>query len=91
MGFLDHFWEILLVLVVALIVFGPKRLPEMGHALGKAISEFRRATAGGGTDDGHAATTTNLPAPATAPEQPLPPASSPVQMVEEGSSSKTSG
>lgn len=36
--------EILLILVIALIVFGPKRLPEIGRTLGKAMSEFRRAT-----------------------------------------------
>lgn len=38
-------WEIVVVLLVALIVFGPSRLPEMGKAMGKAIREFRRATA----------------------------------------------
>ncbi len=33
--------EIAIVLVIALIVFGPKRLPELGKSLGKGISEFR--------------------------------------------------
>jgi sec-independent protein translocase protein TatA len=32
------------VLVLALVVFGPKRLPEIGGALGKGIKEFRRGT-----------------------------------------------
>lgn len=41
---LDRWWLILLVLLVALVVFGPKRLPELGQALGRAINEFRRAT-----------------------------------------------
>jgi len=36
--------ELLLILAVALIVLGPKRLPEVGQALGKALAEFRRAT-----------------------------------------------
>lgn len=36
--------EILLILVVALLVFGPARLPEMGRALGRAAREFKRAT-----------------------------------------------
>ncbi len=36
--------EILLILVVALIVFGPKRLPEIGRTLGKTLGEFRKAT-----------------------------------------------
>ncbi len=34
--------EILLILIVALIIFGPGRLPEMASGLGKAIREFRR-------------------------------------------------
>ncbi len=36
--------ELVSILVVALIVFGPGKLPEVGAALGKAIGEFRRAT-----------------------------------------------
>lgn len=33
--------EIAIILVIALIVFGPKRLPELGRSLGKGINEFR--------------------------------------------------
>lgn len=36
--------EILFILVIALIVFGPKRLPEIGRSLGKTLGEFRKAT-----------------------------------------------
>lgn len=36
--------ELALVLVIALVVFGPGKLPEVGKALGKGIQEFRRAT-----------------------------------------------
>ncbi len=36
--------ELILIFVVALIVFGPKRLPEIGRTLGKAMSEFKKAT-----------------------------------------------
>jgi sec-independent protein translocase protein TatB len=36
--------EILLLMAVALLIFGPKRLPEIGRTLGKAMGEFRRAT-----------------------------------------------
>ena len=36
--------ELLVIFVVALIVLGPKRLPEVAKALGKAVAEFRRAT-----------------------------------------------
>jgi sec-independent protein translocase protein TatA len=38
--------ELLVILVVALIVLGPKRLPEVARALGKAMAELRRATSG---------------------------------------------
>jgi TatA/E family protein of Tat protein translocase len=36
--------EILFILVIALLVFGPRRLPEIGRTIGKALGEFRRAT-----------------------------------------------
>ena len=36
--------ELILIFIVALLVFGPRKLPELGRALGKGISEFRRAT-----------------------------------------------
>lgn len=36
--------ELLLILVLALIVLGPKKLPELARALGKGMAEFRRAT-----------------------------------------------
>jgi Tat protein translocase TatB subunit len=36
--------ELLVILVVALIVLGPKRLPEVARTLGKGLAEFRRAT-----------------------------------------------
>src|SRR5689334_17862775 len=38
------FPELILVFVVALLVFGPKKLPELGKSLGKGLREFRRAT-----------------------------------------------
>ena len=37
--------ELVVILVVALLVLGPKRLPEIARALGKGLAEFRRATA----------------------------------------------
>lgn len=37
------FGEILLILLVGLMIFGPKRLPEMGRTIGKSLKEFRRA------------------------------------------------
>ena len=36
--------EILIILVIALLVLGPQKLPELAKALGKAMGEFKRAT-----------------------------------------------
>ena len=38
--------EVLIILVVALLVLGPKKLPEAARQIGKAMSEFRRVAAG---------------------------------------------
>jgi sec-independent protein translocase protein TatA len=43
--------EIGIVLVIALIVFGPKRLPELGSSLGRGIREFRNTVTGDKHDD----------------------------------------
>lgn len=36
------FWEILIVVVIALLVFGPKKLPELGSSIGRSINGFRQ-------------------------------------------------
>jgi sec-independent protein translocase protein TatA len=36
--------ELLIIFTVALIVFGPRKLPELGRSLGKSLQEFRRAS-----------------------------------------------
>ena len=36
--------ELLVIFVIALVVFGPRRLPELGRQLGRTIGEFKRAT-----------------------------------------------
>jgi len=43
--------EIIVVLVIALIVFGPKRLPELGNSLGKGIREFKDSVTGDHHDE----------------------------------------
>jgi len=43
--------EIIVILIIALIVFGPKRLPEMGRSLGRGIREFRSSLGGDKDDD----------------------------------------
>ena len=44
-------WELLILLLVLLLVFGPKRLPEMGRQLGKGMREFKESVSGSGKDD----------------------------------------
>jgi sec-independent protein translocase protein TatA len=36
--------ELIVILVIALIIFGPRKLPELGKSLGKSIAEFKRAS-----------------------------------------------
>ncbi|MEI7705834.1 MAG: twin-arginine translocase TatA/TatE family subunit [Deltaproteobacteria bacterium] len=65
------FGEILLILAVALLIFGPSKLPQLGEALGKGIRNFKRSSEG--PDDPPPAkdpVTTELPAHAQgAPSQ----------------------
>lgn len=82
-----HWGYLIILAVIALIIFGPKRLPELGEGLGKAIKEFRKATTEM-TDTlrdevrkPDSATGTTYPAPATtnvAPVEAAPPAAAPV-------------
>ena len=65
--------HLLFVLVVALLVLGPKRLPEAGRALGRGIRDFRSAL--GGDDDHHNEIPTAAPAPP--PEAVVPPTATP--------------
>jgi sec-independent protein translocase protein TatA len=67
--------EIAIVLIIALLVFGPKRLPELGKSLGKGIREFK-GSIGGEHDDEKpddqtqiAAADPTPPPPAAAAEQ----------------------
>ena len=66
--------ELVIILVIALLVLGPGKLPEVGSALGKSIREFRKAS----TDMADAvkidATATTPPAPAAPPDQAAQPA-----------------
>lgn len=38
------FPELVVIFTLALLIFGPRKLPELGRSLGKSISEFKRAT-----------------------------------------------
>ena len=44
--------SLIIVGVVALLIFGPKKLPELGKAMGSTLREFRHATKGLTDDDG---------------------------------------
>jgi len=44
-------WELLILLLVLLLVFGPKRLPEMGRSLGKGMREFKDSISGKDDDE----------------------------------------
>ena len=36
--------ELIIIFVIALIIFGPRKLPELGRSLGKSLAEFKRAS-----------------------------------------------
>lgn len=38
------FWELLFIFLIALIIFGPRKLPELGKFLGRGLSEFKKAS-----------------------------------------------
>jgi sec-independent protein translocase protein TatA len=61
--------HLITVLVVALLILGPKRLPDAGRALGQGIKEFKHSISG--TDDGNAPIRiTPAPKPQDAHEEP---------------------
>jgi sec-independent protein translocase protein TatA len=64
-------WELIVILLIVVVIFGAGRLSEVGGAVGKSIREFRKAT----TDEAHAKETAAVAAP-PAPAAPL--ASAPV-------------
>lgn len=44
MGVFSHWYILLLILAIVLIVYGPGKLPEVGGAIGRAMREFRKAS-----------------------------------------------
>jgi len=65
--------EVILILAIALIVLGPKRLPEVGASLGKSIREFRKAA----TEVQEATSLSGPAAPAPVAGAPLAPPTAP--------------
>jgi sec-independent protein translocase protein TatA len=43
--------ELIVVLVIALVILGPKKLPEVGRSVGKGMREFKDSISGGGSHD----------------------------------------
>ena len=43
--------EIAIVLIIALVILGPKKLPDMGRSMGRGMREFKDAITNGGDDD----------------------------------------
>ncbi len=64
---IGHGPEIIILLVIVLLVFGPGKLPEIGSAVGRGIREFRDATSG---RDDRPAPTISAPPPARPLQQP---------------------
>jgi sec-independent protein translocase protein TatA len=58
-------WEIFVILVVVLLFFGPKRLPEMAKGIGQSVREFRRGIRGV-VSEAEPASTTEAAEPAAA-------------------------
>ena len=44
-------WELFILLGIILLIFGPKRLPEMGRSLGKGMREFKDSISGSSSDE----------------------------------------
>lgn len=65
-------WEIVLILAMALLLFGSKKLPELAKGLGQGIKEFKKATREVTDEFQNAADDVHRPAP---PQKTLPPAS----------------
>ncbi len=56
-------WELAILLIVVLLVFGPKRLPEMGRSLGKGLREFKASISGKDSEDEETPPSAELPPP----------------------------
>ena len=65
--------ELIVLVIVLLLIFGPKRLPEIGKSMGKGMREFKDSVTGK-DDDRQAEPPAELPATTTPVEQPAPPA-----------------
>ena len=82
-GTFSHAPELIIILIIALVIFGPKKLPDLGKGLGQGIKEFKRATTGEDKDEeakdaGAAPIAASAAAPAAPAPAPAAPAAAPV-------------
>ena len=76
MGFVGgHWYLIIIILVIVLIVWGPGKLPDVGAGMGRAIREFRKASSE--TRETFMNATSDQPPPSTPPSPPPPPVAAP--------------
>jgi sec-independent protein translocase protein TatA len=61
-------WQVAIVLVIALLVFGPKRLPELGKSLGSGMREFKDSITGKNDEKAEQAEQAKLEVQASAPQ-----------------------
>ena len=61
-------WQVAIVLVIALLVFGPKRIPELGSSLGRGMREFKDSITGNKDDDDEKAERAKLEVSASQPQ-----------------------
>jgi sec-independent protein translocase protein TatB len=77
-------WEIVVILLVAIVVLGPRRLPELARNLGRALQEFRRAM-----NDLKAGLEEDLAEPVSAKKSTLPKIETPIESVEHNAPATT--
>jgi sec-independent protein translocase protein TatA len=70
MPFFNHWYILVLILIIVLIVYGPGKLPEVGGAIGKAMREFRKTSSDIQEEFKKSATSDSSSQPKTTPDRP---------------------
>ncbi len=76
--------EIVIVLVIVLIIFGPKRLPDLGRSLGRGMREFKDSVTGKDKDELPESTSADRPEPTAATADPAAPKPEPTTVTPAG-------
>src|SRR5437667_4675273 len=83
--------ELIVIFVIALIIFGPRKLPELGKSLGKSLAEFKRASNELKSTLEEEIRVEEQRSKLETPKTPEPPAASPEHQAETDASSTTTG